>query len=413
VSEPPDAAKASCSPRPVEGLAGRDQWEWIRPVLTIVSVALPVACAILAAFESHRSLWWGAVGALAALAFGGWTLLLNRRMTTDHDEGRARWPLIYLAGAYLLFAVMVSTSPTYFFVAFALYWQTFSLLELRFAIPSSLVLAILMIGLQLHSNGEGITDDPSVIIGGAASIGFGVLLAVWIGGIIEQSAERRELIAELESTRTELADANHEAGVRAERERMAHEIHDTLAQGFTSIVMLAQAADGEWDRAPEAARQHLQSIERTARDNLAEARNLVEGNAPAPLDRDSLPDALRRLADRLGGDLAITVRTEISGDPHPLPPALEVAILRSAQEALANVRKHAHPDEVTLSLRYGDDETVLEVRDDGTGFDVDAAHAASPGFGLRGMRSRLEQVGGAVDVRSTIGEGTTVTVTLP
>ncbi len=395
------------------GGAGADRWPWIRPVLTAACVVLPVACTILSMFNSDESTVRLAVGAGAALAFGAWSVALDRRSRRDHDLHRATWPLIYLAGAFVLFVVMVLASPTYLFVAFVLYWQVFSLLELKLAIPGAVVLAGLMIWLQLRYNGRALTDDPTLVIGGVISILFGVVLAVWIGGIIQQSGERATLIDELEATQAELAEVSHEAGVLAERERLTHEIHDTLAQGFTSIDMLAQAAASEWDARPADARAHLEAIERTARDNLAEARNLVEGAAPAPLDRDSLPDALRRLADRLGSELGVTATAEIRGEARVLAPAVEVAILRAAQEALANIRKHAGPEHIALTLLYSEEGTVLEVSDDGQGFDVDAREDAPAGFGLRGMKSRLEQVGGAVAVHSAVGEGTTVTVTLP
>jgi signal transduction histidine kinase len=411
----PQAAGPTAAGGRTFGLAGRDRWEWIRPVLTIASVVLPIGCALLASFDDEGHGGRALIGVGAAIAFAAWTVVMHRPIGAELGTCRWRLSFIYLVGAYLIFGVMVWTSPVYFFVLFVLYWQTFSLLDLKVAIPSAVVLAAGTVALQLRwsSPDRSITADPGILISGALSIAFGIFMAVWIGGIIDQSRQRGELIAELEATRAELAEVNHEAGVLAERERLAHEIHDTLAQGFTSIVMLAQAAERTSYDDPETARAQVRSIERTARDNLAEARNLVEGMGPAPLATDSLPDALRRLTDRLAGELGITATTEIQGVPHPLPSAVEVAILRAAQEALANVRKHARPRTVALTLCFGDEATVLHVTDDGDGFDVDARTADQEGFGLRGMRSRLEHVGGAVDVRSAVGHGTTVTVTLP
>ena len=193
--------------------------------------------------------------------------------------------------------------------------------------------------------------------------------------------------------------------------------------------MLAQAAEAIAEADPAAARRHLQSIERTARDNLAEARHLVEGWGPAALSSGSLVDALHRLTDRLAGDLGIDATTVVEGEMTELAPAAEVALLRTAQEALANVRKHAGATHVRVVLRvertdahlHGEDDAeadddrpevivTLEVRDDGRGFDP---LTVDRGFGLSGIQSRLEQAGGNVQVLSEAGRGTTVRVTLP
>jgi signal transduction histidine kinase len=205
-----------------------------------------------------------------------------------------------------------------------------------------------------------------------------------------------------------------------ERERIRQEIHDTLAQGFTSIVMLAQAADAALvhhaaladDRDGEP-RRLVEAIERTARENLAEARNLVEGAGPAPLADATLADALHRLVERLQADSDIVATAHIQGLTTDLAPATEVAVLRAAQEALTNVRRHAGATHVDLNLRRSDEGIVLEVSDDGGGFDVHRTGDDPAHVGLRGMRARLEDVGGDVLVESAPGQGTTVIVTLP
>jgi signal transduction histidine kinase len=256
--------------------------------------------------------------------------------------------------------------------------------------------------------------DPVFFFLAFLVIGFAIAMAAWIDGIIQQSGQRADLIGELEATRAELAEVNHRAGTEAERERVRQEIHDTLAQGFTSIVMLAQASESALDRGATArARDHLRSIEATARENLAEARNLVEGTGPAPLTGSSLPDALRRLTERLGTEAEIEASADIHDRVALRSPAVEVAVLRCAQEALSNVRRHAEATHVALTFRSDEDGIVLEVADDGTGFDVERTGDDPRHVGLRGMRARLEEVGGDVLVDSAPGRGTTVTVTLP
>ena len=164
---------------------------------------------------------------------------------------------------------------------------------------------------------------------------FSVALGIWTIRIIEQSQGRAELIAELDASRHEIGRLSEAHGALAERERLAREIHDTLAQGFTSVVMLIQAVEAELDHDLPEARRHLRLLDETARQNLAEARALVAGGAPADLDGASLPDALGRLAAR--HDAAL----EVTGPVRVLPAGPEAVALRACQEALANTRKHA------------------------------------------------------------------------
>lgn len=236
-----------------------------------------------------------------------------------------------------------------------------------------------------------------------------LLLGTYITRIIDQSAERAETIDELERTRAELATVSHDAGVLAERQRLSREIHDTLAQGFTSVLMLIQAAESAVDTDPAAVRRHLALARDTARQNLAEARLLVAALSPVDLQAP-LSEAVRRLVDRLGQELGVSATMRVDGAPRPLPANHDVVLLRTAQEALANVRKHAGARRVTVTLGYGEAGTMLTVADDGRGFDRDAR---PDGFGLTGMRARAADVGGVLDVDSRAGGGTTVRLKLP
>jgi signal transduction histidine kinase len=242
----------------------------------------------------------------------------------------------------------------------------------------------------------------------AILIVFGVLCGKFILHVIEESRERADLIAELEASQAEVVRLSREAGTAAERERLAREIHDTLAQGFTSIVTLAQAIESEVDTDPAAARRHAELAARTARDNLGEARAMVAALAPADLTSGSLVDAVRRQADRLADETGLSVRYEVADGLPALTMPSEVVLLRGAQEALNNVRRHAAASAVTVHLSLVDGSVRLSVRDDGAGFDADQ----TDGFGLRGMRSRAEQVGGTLSVRSGPG-GTELTLEVP
>jgi signal transduction histidine kinase len=242
---------------------------------------------------------------------------------------------------------------------------------------------------------------------------FAIVLGLWITQVAEQSEERAELLDRLREAQAALADQNHAAGVAAERERFAQEIHDTLAQGFTSVVMLAQTAAADLDRGdPDAARQRVELVERTARDNLAEARALVAAFTPVALDGATLGQALARLADRFHAETGVTVDLRVADPAGPLPALpreVEVVLLRAAQESLANVRRHAHASRVLLRLDGRDGTAELEVLDDGQGL----APGTTEGIGLRGMRERVAAEGGDVVVAAEPGGGTRVRVRVP
>ena len=195
----------------------------------------------------------------------------------------------------------------------------------------------------------------------------------------------------------------------AEREHLAREMHDTLAQGFTSIITLTQAVESEMGPDPAAARRHLALMRETATDNLAETRAMVAARGPVPLEEDDLEAAVARLADRSGAELGITVGTEVVGDGHTLPGDAQVCLLRTAQEALANLRKHSGARSAQVRLAHTDVGVSLTVSDDGNGFDPGSG---SNGNGLANMRRRALDLGGVLDVESAPGQGTTVRLSL-
>jgi signal transduction histidine kinase len=211
-----------------------------------------------------------------------------------------------------------------------------------------------------------------------------------------------------------------ETGVLRERERMAREIHDSLAQGFTSIVMNLEAADGVLDGNLPAelgeARDYLDRSRLTARESLTEARRLVWALGPEPLESASLPDALGRLVDRWGRESGIAASIVVTGTPLPLPRQTEAALFRMAQEALGNTRKYARASRTALTLSYMGDTVALDSRDDGVGFipgSEPLSASEGGGFGLRAMRERIEGIGGILNIESAPGEGTVLAVELP
>ncbi|MBO0806624.1 MAG: sensor histidine kinase [Nocardiopsaceae bacterium] len=313
---------------------------------------------------------------------------------------------LYLVGLIALFAVVGAGNPAGWLLAFAL-------CPMALRLEKGLDGIVFVVAINAVAGLQAALWKPSLAIAavGAAAfaIGLSIVFSRWMRAVIAQSEERAGLITELSQAREQLAEAHHEAGVLAERHRLAGEIHDTLAQGFTSIVTLIQAATAGLEPGTDA-RGHLDLALRTARENLAEARALVTALSPAQLDGSTLGDAITRVAQAAGNGGDTTIRSEVSGVKRSLPTATEVVLLRVAQEALANVRKHAAARQVDVGLCYADGAVRLTVADDGRGFD---AEAASDGYGLRGMRDRVRQAGGTIAVTSAPGEGTVVRAEVP
>lgn len=189
-----------------------------------------------------------------------------------------------------------------------------------------------------------------------AQFSISLLLGLWNTGLVHESLSRAELLAELERTRADLAAEEHARGVLAERGRMAGEIHDTLAQGFTSIVALAQAADAALDADPALARRRLNLMEDTARENLAEARAIVAALAPPSLAaEDRLGGALERLVRRFTEETGVISHLAVDPQLPDLAPRTEVVLLRAAQEGLSNVRQHARARTASVALRLVDE----------------------------------------------------------
>jgi signal transduction histidine kinase len=368
---------------------------------------LVLACTAIYVLAEGDAWPTGAVAVVLLAAMVPWYAVLGHRVIGTDRERRSP-AYLYIGGLIVLSAGASAAAPESALVLFALCPQCYMILSVRMGIVAVILLnALPAARFLLHSPGPG--SIVSFVLWTVVVIAFSAFFGLWIERIIAQSLERRELITQLEATRTELAQVSREAGVMAERERLAAEIHDTLAQGFTSILMLLQAAEPRIRRAPEEAHRQIRLAMDTARENLDEARALIAAVPPAALGDSSLDDALRRLSDRLGEEMDLDTECVVSGEPRRLPASAEVVLLRAAQEGLANVRRHAKASHVAIELAYGAGTVRLVIRDDGIGFDP----ATARGFGLRGMRERAAQVGGTLDLRSAPGRGTCVTMEVP
>ena len=342
-------------------------------------------------------------------------LLIGRRLLGTEERG---WQamvqlLVSWAGLYILLGMGIFDA---YFLLFGLIPHVWIFLPARWAVGASAAFLLGIAAVEVDREGWTWENVRDVAPQAGLQIGLSLLMGLFISNVFVQAEKRATLIDELEQTRAELAQLEHSRGVLAERERLSHEIHDTLAQGFTSILTLAQAIEVALDRDPDAVRDRLALLEQTARDNLAEARALVSSLAPVSLQDATLTEAIERIAARFADETGLDVTLQVDGTAPVLPANIEVVLLRTAQEALTNVRKHAGARRVTVALRFRPGPAcaaTVAVVDDGRGFEPDAT--TRDRYGLRGMRARVEQVGGLLEIVSTPGAGTTVraTVTVP
>ncbi|MGW5456276.1 sensor histidine kinase [Nocardia sp. NPDC003979] len=325
------------------------------------------------------------------------------------SELRESRRLVWFAALVLTWSVLVVLAPSFAWCAVPLVYTGLRILSERTAVTLVVVLTALVVASQVRIAGW---LDPNLVLAPPAVAAVTTALFV---GMRRQAARQAALIDDLVRTRQELADTERREGTLAERERLAMEIHDTLAQGLSSQRMLLQAADLVWDTDPGLARTHLRSAAEIAERDLTEARRFVHDLAPADLAAGgSLAAALTALADRESTD-TLTVRCHIEGAPVPLPQRVEATLLRIAQGALANVREHARASTATLTLTSLDDQIVLDVADNGRGFDPgDVGDPAEHrGHGLPAIRARVHQLGGTCAIESAPGEGTVLSVSIP
>ncbi|MBE7534012.1 MAG: sensor histidine kinase [Chloroflexi bacterium] len=387
------------------------KWDWLWTTIFYASVA--VSTFFMLVDDGRDGTVWLPLALTAVLLLWHGVGLWFAYRGSKNQEARPYLQFFIILGDIGLWFVLVNFSPAYYFVLAGLFSQIFRQLPIPYAIAATLLLITAIIYQQSSEAGQSVSlDNPIVwiyLFAGASSI----LLGVWMSAIIDQSMQRRQLIEQLERTQAELAATKRHEGMLEERQRLAREIHDTLAQGFTSIVMHLEAAEQAMPDQPETAQKHLEQARTTARASLEQARRVVQDLRPGMLENQSLPDAIRRTAVRWQEETNIPVTTTVTGTSTALHPDMEVTLLRAVQEALNNIRKHARATAVQITLSYMADVVILDVQDNGVGINGAAPSSLSGGYGLQAMRERAAQLGGAVEIESVPGEGTTVVVSIP
>jgi signal transduction histidine kinase len=440
-----------------------DRWERREaPVIAVLPYVMLAAASILAVPIYPRAI---VINLGVAALTGAWMLF----GFTLHPAWRARprWMAVFFPVLVVLMAVLVIRAPIYGFFTFTAYFFTYWLPLGKWRILGVMAVAIVTAtsqdgGLPHHQAGALLYYAALIVINVAVATGLvwfsfvssaqGDLRKQAVADLSEANRKLEATLAENAGLHEQLVAQAREAGVYDERQRMAREIHDTLAQSLAGIITQLQAAD----QAAQAAerRRHRDAALALARDGLSEARRSVRALRPEPLQQAGrIEDALAVVARRWSALHGVEAAVATTGPPRPIPAAAELVLLRTAQEALANVARHARARTVRLTLSYIGDQVTLDVRDDGSGFTparrpAGSAHAfsasgtaasatpASPtpasgtavpaapgpepldgplrgGFGLTAMRERVEGLAGTLAIESEPGAGTTVSASLP
>jgi signal transduction histidine kinase len=429
-------------------------------LLPVVYVAPYVLLAILVIFTVmlKRSAAGSLLIDLALCALAAvWVLW----MFTLHPAWRVRPRVmaVFFTGFVVIMAVLAVRDPWFGFLTPAGYLFAFAVLRWPWQLAGVAAVAVVAGTAQASSVTKTTLLGVTIYLAVLAVNVVPMCGLAWLERSREQqTAERKRALDEvsatnrrLEATLAENAGLHEqlltqarEAGMLDERARMAREIHDTLAQGLTGIITQLQAAE-QVGQDPGRWRRHVAAATRLARESLSEARRSVDALRPEPLETARLPDALADVAGRWSALNGIPAQVTTTGTVRPIRQESESALLRTAQEALANVARHARATRAGLTLSYIGDEVVLDVRDDGRGFDParlsgavngraarggagrpgangtggqphaagDGDGPAGGGFGLVAMRQRIEGLSGTLQVESEPGAGTAISARVP
>lgn len=372
-----------------------DRW------LLVVLVVLLVTCGL-------RYLDRHGLDARGAAVLAGAAVLGVAYGTRGLMSGRAWWPTAWVVVMVVLWGALTAVAPSFAWCAVPVAFAVLRVLPFGWAVGTVVAMTAL-----LTAAWQRITDgfDPVQVVG---PVGVALVTVVAFRALDLESRARLDLLDRLVDAQDALAEQQHRTGALAERTRLSREIHDSVGQGLSSINLLLQAAEQDWDIQPARSRDLVRTAASTARDGLDEVRRVVRDLAPADLATDAraLPAVLERAAAQSG--LGVPVEVRVDGDPVAVPPEVAAAVVRTARGALANVREHAGARRVALTLTYHPDEVVLDVRDDGRGFDPTRARPTGlRGRGLTGIQERAAALGGNAYVESAAAEGTTVSVHLP
>jgi signal transduction histidine kinase len=379
-----------------------EQWDWVWHVSAYGLLLLNI---ILVYNSESRITNFSFLLILSAL-LGLWYipfLNISTLRIWDHPKRGA----LYLVPGWVIWGGLISLTADSLLLMGMFLPVVFSRFPIRWATGIIIfqTLGLYVLYIMLFPTGRWFPILIMIILG---PLVISTIIGAFITSIIKQSEDRQRLIDDLTLSRANLMKAEREAGRLMERQRLARDIHDTLAQHFTSIIMhLAAARLSE----PANLQTHIQQAEQAAREGLDEARHMIWDKKREQLEGASLVENIEGSAARWSVENSVHVDMAVTGTPQHLDPSMDLALLRIAQEALHNIKKHARAQNVNITLSYMPDVLALDVADDGMGFD--AARLKGRGFGLTSMRERAEELGGELTIESEPGKGTKIAVLIP
>ncbi len=369
------------SPAPLSANRG-----WFERGVDVFFVAVTVVSA------SRNADWQTLIAAITLLALYVARIPIRRR-------GRSEIIWLPVLTVAWLTAVLVVTVD-FVWVSVPLMFLYLLTLPLRPAV--GVVAAITAVVIAAEAVDDGLL--AAEIVGPILGAGFAIVASVGYRRLAIEFDHTQRALADLEATRDDLALSQHERGMLDERQRMAREVHDTIAQDLAGILLIARSPD------TTNSRSRIEDLATTA---LREARRIVDALGPVELVSTPLPAALAQLAAN-DPQRQPEIVFEVSGEPRDLPQPLQAMLLRVAQGALANSREHSCASTAYITLSYLDDEVAIDIVDDGHGFTPgDPTQQSAGSFGLAVMRERAQQVGGTLVVESRPGAGTAIHAAVP
>ncbi len=355
---------------------------------------------------------------LAALA-AGWVLFMYTRAGPRRED--QRWMRVYIAGLIVIGALMMYYRPGFFPFVITGFIHAFLLKPAPVAFVAVLLNSLVINSRIVYPDGgtEAWVSFSIIVVIQTTAIGFGIIGGEKIWDLSEQRrvaiGELKKVIDENAALQARLLEQARETAVDEERQRLAREIHDTIAQGLTGVITQLEAA-GQARGDDVELQRRIDNALHLARDSLGEARRAMRDLLPTALEERALPAALQEVTARWSSLHHVPAELTTTGTTRRLHPEVEVTVLRVTQEALANVAKHAGATRVGVTLSYMGDIVSIDVRDDGIGLDPAAmanGSASGSGFGLTAMRQRVEGLSGTLEVESEPGAGTAVSAFLP
>ena len=332
---------------------------------------------------------------------------------------RSHWPIsrqrvaIYFIGGLTLWLVACLLNPYIWWLGFTYFGQMFGILPPRAAIPGTIVITTLIVLIISDWNISQVSI--SAVVGFALQWLVGIVLYLFIYGIIRTSRERAKLISKLEAVQQELELARQrdaELAALQERERLARDLHDSLGHALVAISVQLEAIQRLYKVDSDRASAQVDELKNLTRATMGDLRRSLAGLRTPGLGERNLSEALQTLSVDMGQRAHLVIKCHVAEGANQLSPAHAETLWRVAQETLANIERHANARNVNLQLEVASNTTTLSIQDDGRGLPSDAEKL--PGhYGLRGMRERVEGLGGTLTFTSNGEGGTRVDVRLP